>query len=58
MNVTDGEYVYMRAPAHPENEPLYEYTLMPNQMRCRMSPAILQGMTLAGPLNLQRAVKF
>lgn len=57
VNVTDGEYVYMRAPAHPENEPLYEYTLMPNQMRCRMSPAILQGMTLAGPFEFTKGCK-
>lgn len=28
VNVTDGRYVYMRAPAGPENSPLYEYTLM------------------------------
>lgn len=28
VNVTDGRYVYMRAPATPDNVPLYEYTLM------------------------------
>lgn len=32
VNVTDGRYVYMRAPPNPENEPLYEYTLMPTHM--------------------------
>lgn len=29
VNVTDGRYVYMRAPSNPENAPLHEYTLMP-----------------------------
>lgn len=32
VNVTDGRYVYMRAPKSVENGPLYEYTLMPNHM--------------------------
>ena len=30
--VTDGRYVYMRAPARKENQPLYEYTWMPSRM--------------------------
>ena len=30
--VTDGRYVYMRAPARKENQPLYEYTWMPARM--------------------------
>jgi arylsulfatase A-like enzyme len=33
VNVTDGRYVYMRAPAAPANEPLYNYTHMPTHMR-------------------------
>jgi len=28
VNITDGRYVYMRAPADPQNQPLYEYSLM------------------------------
>jgi arylsulfatase A-like enzyme len=31
VNCTDGRFVYMRAPIHENNEPLYEYTLMPTQ---------------------------
>jgi arylsulfatase A-like enzyme len=31
VNVTDGRYVYMRAPA--TDRPLFEYTLMPTRMR-------------------------
>jgi arylsulfatase A-like enzyme len=33
VNVTDGRHTYMRAPASPDNAPLYEYTLMPTHMR-------------------------
>ncbi len=29
VNITDGRYVYMRAPVHEENQPLYIYTTMP-----------------------------
>lgn len=36
VNVTDGRYVYMRAPV-PENQPLHEYTLMPTHIRTRFS---------------------
>lgn len=30
--ITDGNYVYMRAPISEENNPLYEYTWMPTHM--------------------------
>ncbi len=33
VNVTDGQHVYMRAPATADNWPLFEYTLMPTRMR-------------------------
>ena len=33
--MTDGRYVYMRACATPDNQPLAEYTLMPTNMRGR-----------------------
>ncbi len=33
VNVTDGRYVYMRAPVNEDNRPLYNYTLMPTHMR-------------------------
>lgn len=35
LNITDGRYCYMRSAVRPE-VPLYEYTLMPNRMNCRM----------------------
>lgn len=33
VNVTDGRYVYMKAPVSQENAPLYDYTLMLCHMR-------------------------
>jgi hypothetical protein len=31
VNCTDGRYVYMRAPVTEDNQPLYQYTLMPTK---------------------------
>lgn len=33
VNVVDGRYVYMRAPANDQNSPLFHYTHMPAHMR-------------------------
>ncbi len=33
VNITDGDYVYMRAAANAYNAPLYEYTLMPTHQQ-------------------------
>ena len=46
VNVTDGRYVYMRAPK-AENAPLNNYTLMPTHMRQRFSPDELGDLSLA-----------
>lgn len=54
VNITDGEYVYMRAPARPDNATLYEYTLMPTVMRGRMTPEQLKGMELAPPFSFTK----
>lgn len=35
ISVTDGRWVYMRAPGERSNAPLFEHTLMPTQMRDR-----------------------
>lgn len=48
VNVTDGRFVYMRAPAS-EDAPLYEYTLMPTHIRSHFSPDELRSATLAPP---------
>jgi arylsulfatase A-like enzyme len=50
VNVTDGRYVYMRAPVTPANEPLYEHTLMPTHMETRFTPEELADAELVGPL--------
>ena len=46
VNCTDGRYVYMRAPVSPDNQPLYNYTLMPCHMRNRFSKKELEGAEL------------
>jgi arylsulfatase A-like enzyme len=55
VNITDGRFVYMRGPAHPENQPLFEYTLMPTRMRRRFHPEELSGgVTLAPPFSFTK----
>jgi len=49
VNVTDGRYVYMRAPTGATNGPLYNYTLMATHMRRCFSPAELQAAELSPP---------
>ncbi|MFT7587649.1 MAG: arylsulfatase A-like enzyme [Cellvibrionaceae bacterium] len=51
VNVTDGRYVYMRAPADPDNKPLFEYTLMPCHMNHRFPPDELQSIELVPPFS-------
>ncbi|MEU6975089.1 sulfatase [Streptomyces sp. NPDC046371] len=57
VNVTDGRYVYMRAPVSPDNTPLYEHTLMPTHMRGRFSPAELVDAELAEPFGFTKGVR-
>jgi hypothetical protein len=57
VNVTDGRYVYMRAPANPENGPLFEYTLMPTHMGARFSVPELQNIMLAEPFSFTKGVR-
>lgn len=49
-NVTDGRYVYLRACVTPDNQPLYEYTLMPTSMRGRFAPDRLSRAELVPPM--------
>lgn len=44
-NITDGNYVYMRAPI--DNAPFYDYTLMPTHMSKRFSTDELKDMELS-----------
>lgn len=43
VNVTDGRYVYMRGPETPQNQPLFQHTLMPTHMHRRFNPDELRG---------------
>jgi len=49
VNITDGQYLYMRAPVDQSNCPLYEYTLMPTHMRTRFTPDEIRETTLVSP---------
>ena len=56
VNVTDGRYVYMRAPAG-ENRPLNEYTLMPTHMRHTFGVNELQDIQLAEPMSFTKGCR-
>jgi arylsulfatase A-like enzyme len=58
VNITDGRYVYMRAPASPENQPLGEYTLMPTHMNRMFSPQELQEFGLAEPFAFTKGCRM
>lgn len=58
VNVTDGRYVYMRAPATARNEPLYEYTHMPVHMRRTFSVDEMHGLeSLADPFTFTKGCR-
>jgi hypothetical protein len=57
VNVTDGRYVYMRAPASPDNQPLTEYTLMPAHMRRAFDVKELQEIGLAEPFPFTKGCR-
>jgi hypothetical protein len=57
VNVTDGRYVYMRAPATEDNQPLYNYTLMPTHMRARFSVEELRDIELADPFPFTKGCR-
>jgi len=57
VNVTDGRFVYMRAPVNPDNKPLYEYTLMPTHMANFFSIDELATIELAEPFDFTKSCK-
>ena len=57
INVTDGRYVYMRAPTNEHNDPLYNYTLMPTHMRGPFNNKELQSVELAEPFSHTKDLK-
>ncbi len=54
VNVTDGRYVYMRAPAGAENAPLYQYTHMPTHMHHTFSVKEMRTATMAPPFSFTK----
>lgn len=56
VNVTDGRYVYMRACDRPDNQPLFDYTLMPTHMNSRYSPKELKDARLVPPFGFTKEV--
>jgi len=55
--VTDGKHLYMRASATEDNQPLYEYTLMPMHAHDRFRPGEFEGMELAAPFDFTKGCK-
>lgn len=56
VNVTDGRYVYLRAPRTTDNGPLYHYTLMPTVMRGFKPLDELRELTIAPPFPFTKNV--
>ena len=57
VNVTDGKFVYMRAPVNPTNRPLNEYTLMPTHTWNLFSVRELQDIELKEPFSFSKGCK-
>ena len=57
VNCTDGRYVYMRAPITSNNQPLYNYTLMPTHMRSMFSIEELKTVELAEAFPFTKGCK-
>ena len=55
-NVTDGRHVYMRAAVTPDNQPLYDYTLMPTSMRGRFGADVMRAATLVPPMSFTKGM--
>lgn len=56
INCTDGRYVYMKAP-DPNNEELYNYTLMCTHLRQLFMLEEIQSAQLAGPFDFTKEAK-
>ena len=57
VNVTDSRHVYMRAPAHAENQPLHNYTLMSTHMRHPFSVDELQDIEVQPPFSFTKGCR-
>lgn len=57
VNLTDGRYVYLRAAERDNNQPLFDYTLMPTHMRSPFRVEELQNVTLAEPFPFTKGCR-
>ncbi|MEM7232977.1 MAG: sulfatase [Planctomycetota bacterium] len=58
VNCTDGRWVYMRGPARRDNEPIYNYTLMPTHMRTFFHVQELRGVELHDGFSFTKGCKI
>ncbi len=54
VNITDGDYAYMRAPVPGMENEVYNYTLMPTHMNERFSPEELKTAQLVPPFSFTK----
>jgi len=54
VNITDGHHLYMRAPVREDNQPCFEYTLMPTDMNKRKRGDQLEHASLAEPFDFTK----
>lgn len=57
VNVTDGRYIYMRSCQNPDNQPLYEYTLMPAHIQWMFKVEELQDIQLQEPFSFTKGCR-
>jgi arylsulfatase A-like enzyme len=57
VNITDGRYVYMRAPQPSTKDSLFQYTLMPMHMRQLFSTAELDALELQEPFPFTKGCR-
>lgn len=57
INITDGRYVYMKAPICKDNSPIYQYNLMPCHMDHQFSAEELKGAELYDKFNFTLGAK-
>lgn len=57
VNITDGHYVYMRAPRCRYGEKLFNYTLSPAYMSDRMNEKDLSDFEISGPFSFTKGCR-
>ena len=58
ISCTDGHYAYILAPADKNNNPLYNYTLMPTHMRSMFPTQELQELELSEPFSFTKGCRL